>query len=112
MTDSSRTREHLEVLADALATPGEGARVLDDLKAMRDKLAALPEPVAYIVLDHSWSPSLPHVRGHDARGKLYVLGSPAVLDAVRHVPLGEQPRPLLGIPVYRRENMPEGWPER
>jgi hypothetical protein len=112
LPDSSRTREHLEVLADALATPGEGVRVLDDLKAMRDKLAALPEPVAYIVLDHSWSPSLPHVRGYDARGKLYVLGSPAVLDSVRHARPEEAPSPLFGVPIYRRENMPEGWPER
>ena len=85
---------------------------LDDLKAMSDKIAALPESVSYIVLDHGWSPSLPHVDGHDARGKRYLLGSPALLDSMRHARPEEAPSPLFGITIYRRENMPEGWPER
>jgi hypothetical protein len=36
------------------------------------------------------------------------------VDSMRHVRPEEapSPSPLFGITIYRRENMPEGWPER
>ncbi len=99
-------------MAADTATVRSAMTMFDDLKAMHDKIAALPEPIAYIVLDHGWSPSLPRVDGHDARGKRYVRISPALLDSIRHVPPDDRPPPLYGIPIYRRESMAEGWPER
>lgn len=90
-----------------------GGEMLAMLRRLQEQLAELPEPV-YIVLDHSWSPSLPRVEGRDSRGRKYVLFSPAVLDAVRHVgrdePRGQLVQ-LMGIPLYRREDMSEGWPD-
>lgn len=41
MTDSSRTREHLEVLADALATPGEGRWTARKLATLAQDLQTL-----------------------------------------------------------------------
>lgn len=93
---------------------------LDDLRRMQEQLASLPEPIAYIVLDHGWPPGLPHGEGRDANGKRYVLCSPSVLDAAKYQkygeinivsdPLGVAAR-LAAIPLYRREDMHEGWPD-
>lgn len=88
----------------------------EDFKEMCDKLAALPEPVAYIVLDHGWSLELPAVDGHDNQGRRYVLCSPALLDEMKHTKWKNEYRRgsllPLEVPIYRRENMPEGWPEK
>lgn len=91
----------------------------DDLRRMMDELRDLPEPLAYIVLDPNWSPSLPHVEGHDAKGRCYIVVSPAVLDEMKHIKahginvLSSMivPPSLSGVPVYRREDLPEGWPD-
>lgn len=101
-----------------------GSDPFDELRRWSEKLRDMPEPVAYIVLDHAWSHKLPVVKGHDAKGRLYVLTSPAVLDEVEHRRIsvggldvralisGEAAAAgLLGIPVYRREDMTEGWPD-
>lgn len=88
------------------------------LKAM-EQAARIPKPaLSYIVLDHSWSPSLPIVRGQDAQGRNYALCSPAMLDELRHVKHEEQPKgesilpaSFGGVFVYKREDMPEGWPD-
>lgn len=95
-----------------------------DLLRWNEQIGDMPEPVAYIVLDHGWSPGLPLVKGHDAKGRLYVLTSPAMLDELEHrrVSVGGldvralisgevAAAGLLGIPVYRREDMEEGWPD-
>lgn len=95
-----------------------------DLLRWNEQIKALPEPIAYIVLDHGWSHELPVVDGHDAKGRRYLLTSPAVLDELEHRRIsvgGVDVRALisgevaasglLGIPVYRREDMTEGWPD-
>lgn len=87
-----------------------------DLRKWMERVKELPEPIAYIVLDHGWDARLPYVDGHDAQGRRYVLCSPAVLDEARHYPTGSpHPQgalgPLIGIPVHRRDQMPEGWPD-
>lgn len=102
----------------------DGDDMLAQLRRWNEQIKALPEPVAYIVLDHSWSHKLPVVKGHDAKGRLYVLTSPAVLDELEHRRIsvggldvralisGEVAASgLLGIPVYRREDMAEEWPD-
>ena len=89
--------------------------LIAELQHWSRRIAEMPEPVAYIVLDHSWSHALPAVDGHDAKGRRYVLTSPAVLDEMRYVRVGEEPLNLsasiFGVPVFRRESLPEGWPD-
>lgn len=82
----------------------------EGLMRWNEEIKALPEPVAYIVLEH-WHPSRV-LDGRDAKGRTYVRVSAAILDEVRHT--NEPPTglaALTGIPVYKRENMPEGWPD-
>lgn len=90
-----------------------------ELRRWSEQLKALPEPIAYIVLDHAM-PTVSYIDDHDARGRRYVQVTPAVLDECRHAkgPFGldvlthDSVAPgLLGIPVYRREDMAEGWPD-
>lgn len=87
--------------------------MIEQLRRLNEQIRTLPEPVAYIVLDHSWSHRLPVVKGRDAQGRLYVLASPAVLDEMRHErgPRSVLAPPVFGVPIYRRENMCEGWPD-
>lgn len=80
-----------------------------------EQIKALPEPLAYIVLDHSMT-GIDRVEERDGRGKKFLRVSPAVLDEIKHckaepTPVsGILPPALTGIPLYRREDMPEGWP--
>lgn len=88
--------------------------MLDQIRAINAELRALPEPIAYIVLDHAAPVGrLPEQR--DAQGRKYVRCSPSLLDAVVHIKPEADGRSfaqrLSGIPVYRREDMPEGWPD-
>lgn len=90
---------------------------MDDLTRAMDVLRAaqLPDPVRYIVLDHAMPAGGPgfHIDDHDAQGQRYIQCTPAILDELRHIPRGEvHPAYLFsGIDVYRRESMPEGWPD-
>lgn len=81
-----------------------------DLQRMQKQIDALPEPLAYIVLDHAWSPGLPRVEGRDAQGRRYAIVSPAIRDEVKNIKADGAP-PLWGVPIYRREDLPEGWPD-
>lgn len=90
--------------------------LLNDLLTMNAKLKAMPEPLAYIVLDHAVTNGKT-IEERDGRGRKYVRVPPSILDAVKHIKeqparLGTSilPASLTGIPLYRREDMPEGWP--
>lgn len=94
--------------------------VAAEIQRVMTLLKGLPEPIAYIVLDHSWSMELPYADGHDADGRRYILTSPAVLDEMQHrkwqgLSILSSPTEvtahLAAIPVYRREHLHEGWPE-
>lgn len=66
----------------------------------------------YLVLDPSMEPNAEIVEGKDASGYDYVMCSAAVLDSmiVVHPNVVKQFSLLMGIPVYRRQDLPEGWP--
>lgn len=89
---------------------------LADLRRWSAEIAALPEPIAYIVLDHGMAAGT-HEERRDARGKRYVVASPSFLDGVRHAKyagvniVGSEIAPpgLFGIPLYRREDVPDEW---
>lgn len=83
-----------------------------DLERLSRMLRGLPEPLAYIVLDHNVRTSVP-VEERDGHGRKFVRVSPSLLDAVTRpnaAPLGGGISLYGGIPVYRRDSMPEGWP--
>jgi hypothetical protein len=63
--------------------------------------------LAYIVLDHT-VPLGVYIEGRDKHNKLYVRVSPSLCDTVGYQAPGK-PGPLGGVPVYRRQDMPEGW---
>jgi len=88
---------------------------IEQLRQWNEQIKAMPEPIAYIVLDHNWSHRLPVVEGHDAKGQRYILTSPAVLDEFRHVRVSDRPLDpmagISGIPVFRREHMHKAWPD-
>jgi hypothetical protein len=76
--------------------------LFEDLQRMRGEIDKLPEPIAYIVLDHGTPPGGFDER-RDGHGKRYLRASPALL---------ESPFAFMeGIPVYRREDMRDGWPD-
>jgi hypothetical protein len=78
-----------------------------DLLRMIKELKHDPAMLDYIVLEH-WHPSR-SIDGRDAQGRRYLRVSAAVLDEVRYVK--GAPAPITGIPVYKRADMPEGWPD-
>jgi hypothetical protein len=67
------------------------------------------------VLDHS-CPLSAWTDDEDAYARRYVRCSPSLLDAVRHrrpdLPSALALMPLAAIPVYRREDLYDGWPDR
>jgi hypothetical protein len=85
--------------------------VLADLKRWSAQIAAMPEPISYIVLDHGLTG---HEEGRDGKGRRYIRVSPAILGEVRYVRVSEQPlnlqESIFGVPVFRRQDMAEGWP--
>lgn len=89
---------------------------LAELRRMRDEIAALPEPIAYIVLDHACAAGS-HEECRDARGRRYVRASPSFLDGATHVKsfgvnlIGHDIAPpgVFGIPLYRLEDVPSEW---
>jgi hypothetical protein len=94
--------------------------IADDIAAAQRALQGRPEPIAYLVLDHDVAPG-DHVEGRDGRDRRYVRCSPSVMDAARHVKYGGLAVAAVrladgilsvpfGFPVYRREDLPEGWP--
>lgn len=89
--------------------------ILDEFKRMQDELAKLPEPISYIVLDPTVALSDKPTPQRDGRGRLYLCVSPAILDSMESRkaefhPLHGTPVPdLTGIPIYNREDIPEGW---
>jgi hypothetical protein len=88
--------------------------VIEEFRRIQKQLAALPEPLAYIVLDHSMRRA-DKVEERDGHGRKYLRMPPSVMDALLHrraePDLGAIASPsLTGIPVHRREDMPEGWP--
>jgi hypothetical protein len=69
---------------------------------------------AYIVLDHA---AAARIEAFDGYGKRYIHLSPAHLGDYRLsdpglVWVGTGERREVEIPIYRREDMPDGWPER
>jgi hypothetical protein len=84
---------------------------LDDLIRMHETLKALPKPVSYVVLDNDPVFAHGHHDEEDAQGRRYIRCSPGLLDNLKHVRAGLVPNPLFGISVYRREDMPGGWPD-
>lgn len=83
----------------------------DDFVRMAETIRALPERVSYIVLDNDPVFAHGHHGEHDAQGRRYIRCSPGLLDNLKHVRDGLVPNPLFGINVYRREDMPEDWPD-
>lgn len=83
----------------------------DDFVRMSQAIKALPEPVSYIVLDNHPVFAHGHHDEHDAQGRRYIRCSPGLLDSLNRVRAGFVPKPLFGVNVYRREDMPEGWPD-
>ena len=91
----------------------------DDLRKWSKLIADLPECVAYIVLDHDM-PTVSYIDNHDAKGRRYLRVTPAIMDGVEHrkgpgginVLSHDSIAPgLIGVPIYRREDMSEGWPD-
>lgn len=83
---------------------------------VREAVAA--DPVVYLVLDHDVEPGA-HEDGRDGRGRRYMRCSPSVMDAVRRDPFEARGQSgpgtlqsLTGIPVYLRQDLADGWPER
>jgi hypothetical protein len=97
--------------ADARVQWRRAMTAFADFQRLSERLQTLPESVAYIVLDHG-TPATGHIDAHDGRGRRYIQCSPAVLDSVRYVRAGEESPSMFGIPVYRRESLPDGWPNR
>lgn len=88
----------------------------DDFRRAVESVA-MPEPIAYLVLDHDVAPGV-HFAGRDGRGRRFMRCSPSVMDAARHVKYCgfdiaalEAVAPLTGVQVFRREDLPEGWPD-
>ena len=83
---------------------------LADMKRWSAALKAMPKPISYIVLDPSWEGE--HEDAEDGSGRRYLLCSSAILDEMRHGK--HDPNDVVGnlaaISVYRRQDMPEGWP--
>jgi hypothetical protein len=74
----------------------------EDMQRMRGELAKPAGPIAYILLDYGCPPG-GHDERRDGHGKRYLRASPALL---------ESPFAFMeGIPVYRREDMRDGWPD-
>lgn len=96
--------------------PFSGRRVVEELARMQAELEAELEPLPYIVLDHGIPPGS-HVDGRDGRGRKYIQCSPSLMDAIARGPFegrGQSSagtlQSLVGMPVYRRADLPEGWP--
>ena len=120
-----------EAVAIDLETPSQAAErilrdvdspssdPLADLRRWSAEIAALPEPIAYIVLDHDIAAGHAYDR-RDARGKRYVAASPSFLDEAKHtkyagvnlVGSAIAPLGLFGIPLYRCEDVPDEWMAR
>lgn len=89
----------------------------DDFWRTLDRVAQggpWPEPIAYMVLDHSVSPGV-HIAGRDGRGRRYMVCSPSVMDAVKYkgfdITSVDTLAPIVGVQVFRREDLPDGWPD-
>lgn len=88
--------------------------MLSDLRALMRRVAELPKAVSYIVLDHSCPPAA-WTEDEDAYARRYVRCSPSMLDEVRHrreATILDGLTAPVGIPVYRREDLYDGWPNR
>lgn len=76
--------------------------------------SADPAPVDYMVLDPAVS-SGTHTEGRDALGKRYVRVPATALDGLgmpkRPTPDANVLGAVRGIDVYRREDLPSGWPD-
>lgn len=88
-------------------------RVAEELARLKAELGSL-EPLPYIVLDHAVPPGS-HVEGRDGRGRKYIQCSPSLMDAVARSPFegrgqSSAGQSLVGMRVYRREDLPGGWP--
>jgi hypothetical protein len=97
--------------ADAGVQRRRAMSAFAEFQRLQERLEGLSEAVAYIVLDHG-TPATGHIDAYDGLGRRYIQCSPAVLDSVRYVRAGEESPSMFGIPVYRRESLPDGWPNR
>lgn len=74
---------------------------------MLDRIASLPEPVAYIVLDHDCAAGDAY-DDFDAAGRRIIVCSPSILDDMRRIDPTRLPGttgPLFGIPMHRPEDV-------
>lgn len=93
------------------------------IKEMQAKVEPAYDWIAYIVLDHSVPLGAEPVKERDGHGKLYARFNPSLLDAMRQETEPVQPynpaavlrsgslAAVWGIPIHKRENMPDDWPE-
>lgn len=88
------------------------AEIIDELLKFSKILKDLPEPISYIVLDHSVD--IREVKqSRDKNNKKFLRTHPSVMDALKKA----APRSVLdppdfsGIPIYKRSDMPAGWPD-
>ena len=88
--------------------------LIAELEKWSRRIKEMPEPISYIVTDHDVPPSTLY-KQRDGKGRLYVHTTPAMFDEVRHVRVSDEPldigASIFGVPVFKREDLPEGWPD-
>lgn len=91
----------------------------DYMQMIRDWSALIqkaPRPISYFVMDHA-CPASEVQKGEDSRGNRYAIVNPSIMDGLKFESAEEHRRkhPMslmtLGVPLYRRDQMVEGWPD-